>query len=260
MPLFGKKTANSKCAQQLQTLAEENVIVEMQLIEPDGRIGATGKTRIRAFDRAANVVKMDVPSKSGRPITIGEGDSIRVFIIQPPAVYKFDSVLIGREVARMSAGDGLSLLCVEAPEQLENGNRRRHFRVTPISNAPVIIQWRVAPSKDSKVDRPWNKCRVNDLSGRGAGLLIEPALAESVEDGHRLQLRIQMPASGANETIPTYAVVRRVVPSPDGERSALLGVEFEVESRDPSACIEQVVSYVTFCQIEMARAQRERES
>jgi c-di-GMP-binding flagellar brake protein YcgR len=260
MPLFGRKTVSAKCAALLTAFADENIVVELEQIDPDGRVGASGKTRIRSFDRVTSTVTIDLPSKGGRTVTVGPGDNVRIFIIRAGQVHKFETVIIEREQVRTVTGQVVPMLRLECPENLENGNRRRHFRVTPIGNAPAICSWRLASrDRDAKSSRPFEKALVQDISGRGIALLIDPKLAEGIDEGRQLELQLKLSTPTTSESISTKAVIRRTVPSPDGIKNALLGIEFMVESRDPDACIEQVVSYVTFCQIEIARNQRERE-
>jgi c-di-GMP-binding flagellar brake protein YcgR len=260
MPLFGRKTVSAKCAALLTAFADENIVVELEQFDVDGRVGASGKTRIRTFDRVTSTVSIDLPSKGGRTVAVGPGDSVRIFIIRSGQVHKFESVVIERDQIKTVTGQVVPMLRLECPENVENGNRRRHFRVTPISSAPAHCQWRVASrDREAKNLRTLEKAIVQDISGRGVALLIDPKLAEGMEEGRLLELHLKLNTPNNNESITTKAIVRRVVPSPDGIKNALLGIEFMVESRDPDACIEQVVSYVTFCQIEIARNQRERE-
>lgn len=260
MPLFGRKTIHPKCIQQLQSFADENIVVELEQFDPNGRIGGSGKSRIQQFDPTAMAVYLDIPSKSGRPIMIGPGDMARVFIIQETLVYKFESTVLERDTIRLANGQALPMIVLEAPEILENGNRRRHFRVSPLSSARASIQWRPAPvDRKAKNDKPFNKSTVNDISGRGAGIWVEGELALHMQEGRRLELMIQVTTSQGATSIKTNAVIRRIVPSPDEVKPAFFGLEFEVESRDPEACLEEIVSYVTFCQLEVARVQRERE-
>ncbi len=260
MPLFGRKTVSAKCAALLTAFADENIVVELEQFDTDGRVGASGKTRIRTFDRVTSTVTIDLPSKAGRTIAVGPGDTVRIFIIRAGQVHKFESVVIERDQVRTVTGQVVPMLRLECPENLENGNRRRHFRVTPISTAPASCQWRVASrDREAKNLRALEKSIVQDISGRGIALLIDPKFAEGMEEGRLLELQLKLNTPNNTESIVTKGIIRRVVASPDGIKNALLGIEFMVESRDPDACIEQVVSYVTFCQIEIARNQRERE-
>ncbi|MBY0588615.1 PilZ domain-containing protein [bacterium] len=260
MPLFGRKTVSAKCAALLTAFADENIVVELEQLDPDGRVGASGKTRIRSFDRVTSGVTIDLPSKGGRTIAVGPGDLVRVFIIRAGQVHKFESVIIEREQVKTVTGQVVPMLRLEAPENLENGNRRRHFRVSPIGNAQASCSWRLASrDRDARTSRPFEKSAVQDISGRGIAILVDPKLAEDIEEGRQLELQLKLQTPHNTETISTRAIVRRTVPSPDGIKNALFGIEFAVESRDPDACLEQVVSYVTFCQIEIARNQRERE-
>jgi c-di-GMP-binding flagellar brake protein YcgR len=244
----------------LTAFADENIVVELEQLDPDGRVGSSGKTRIRSFDRVTSSISIDLPSKAGRPIAVGPGDNVRLFIIRAGQVHKLESVIIERDQVKSVTGQVVPMLRLEAPENLENGNRRRHFRVTPISNAPATCSWRFASrDREAKTSRVFEKSVVQDISGRGIAIWVDPKLADGIDEGRQLDLQLKLQTPHNTEMISTKAIVRRTVPSPDGIKNVLLGIEFLVESRDPDACIEQVVSYATFCQIEIARNQRERE-
>lgn len=235
------------------------MVVELEQVDSTGRVLGSGKTRLRQFDRSAGTVHIETPTKAGRPVVVAEGELVRIYIIEKTAIHKFESRVLARETIRVESGQNVPAIKLEAPTDLVNGNRRRHFRVTPLSNAPVTLNWRVASrDKDAKNLRSFEKCKITDISGRGVGILVAAALVEKLGTGQLLELEMQLPTGSTTAQVRTKALIRRIVPSPDGERPALLGIEFLVESRDPDAAIEEIVAYATYCQIEVARTQRER--
>jgi hypothetical protein len=196
----------------------------------------------------------------GRPLPVGPGDTAHLFVVLDTAIYMFDTVILDRATSQTSSGQSVPLLKIEAPEVLQSGNRRRHVRVVPVSSAPANLTWRIA-SLDKSIanSRSWNKAKIQDISSRGVGICISPELAEGLETGRLLELKIELATPTAKETIATKAVIRRVVAARDGKKPVLLGLEYDISGTDKDACLEKVIFYIMYCQFEIARAQRERE-
>ena len=182
MPLFGKKSISLRCAEQLESLAHDQAIVEFEQTDAEGRVKASGKTRFRQFQPQDGSLLIEIPTKMGRPLPVGPGDTAHLFVVLDTAIYMFDTVILDRATSQTSSGQSVPLLKIEAPEVLQSGNRRRHVRVVPVSSAPANLTWRIA-SLDKSIanSRNWNKAKIQDISSRGVGICISPNLPRGLK-------------------------------------------------------------------------------
>jgi len=260
MPLFSKKTISQRCAQQLEWLARDQAVVQFEQTDSEGRVKSAGKTRILHFNLQDCSLVIELPTKMGRPLPVAPADTARIFVTIETAIFMFDTTIIDRSTTELSGGQAVPTLKIEAPEMLQSGNRRRHVRVAPLACAPASVTWRIA-GVDKKIanTRPWNKSRVQDISSRGVGIYVAPELADNLEMGRTLEVKVEVATPSAKETISAQGVIRRLIASRETKKPAFLGIEFDIPGKDKDARIEKLVFYIMFCQIELARAQRERE-
>ncbi|MBX9652133.1 flagellar brake protein [bacterium] len=260
LPLFSKKAISQRCAQQLDGLAREQAVAQFEQTDTDDRIKSSGKARILQFNLQDGTLIIELPTKLGRPLPVGPGDTAKLFVTIESAIFMFDTTVIERTTTELSNGQPIPTLKIEAPEMLQSGNRRRHVRVVPIASAPANVTWRIA-GLDKKIanTRPWNKSKVQDISSRGVGIYIAPELADNLEIGRLLEVKVEVATPTAKETIATQGIIRRLIAPREAKKPTFLGIEFEIPGKDKDACIEKLVFYIMFCQIELARAQRERE-
>lgn len=258
MFLLGKRSIEPACAAMLTAMADDNASLDIEHVDANGRVAATGRSRVFQFDPTAGEVVVEIPTKEGRPIPIGEGDTVRVFAVVGGGVYRFASVVIGKNLVPSRRGN-TPVLRLEVPNALENANRRSHFRIAPLASHPVEAAWRLGSTDVKAVNtRPWNTSRVFDISGRGIGLWIDAKFADVIHVGRHLELQLELTRPAGVTSLRTRAIVRRTRPPIDVARPIFAGVEFQVAGRGKDRCLEPIVAYVTWCQLELARLQREK--
>lgn len=259
MGLFGPTKIHERCAAALRAMCEENVAIDVQPINPAGEEGAEGRSRLFEFDEGTQTLLIEAPTKAGRPLPVEEGGRVRVRAVLGVMVYAFEAPVVGLELASTARGR-IAMVRVEAPDQLKNGNRRRHFRAPPMASAPVALSWRMASADPSAENRrEWNKGRVADVSGGGAGIWIESRHAAEIDVGRTIEASLQFRTPSGAKSIRRLAVVRRTRGSPEGVRGVFLGVEFVLDASRREDCVEELVEYVTWRQREAARLERERD-
>jgi c-di-GMP-binding flagellar brake protein YcgR len=240
-------------------MAEENAALDILLIDHEGREGGEGRSRLFEFDEGTQTLLVEEPTKAGRRLPTEQGGRVRVRAVFGRMIYAFEATVVGHEVASTARGP-IAMVRIEAPEQLKSGNRRRHFRAAPLVSAPVTLSWRLAPPDPSSENRrDWNKARVVDVSGGGAGVWIVSAHAAEVEVGRTIEVSLQFRTPSGVKSIRRLAVVRRMRGSPEGARGVFLGVEFVLDASQREDCVEELVEYVTWRQRESARLERERD-
>lgn len=258
---FGKRTIDARSARLLERLASENGALQVEQLEADGRVGAAGKSCLRSWAKEDGALLIDVPSKQGRPMPLGTGDPLRIYFMNDGSIYLFHSRVVDRTHIKSISGQPIPVLRVETPEQVTSGNRRRHFRVVPVASAPARAEWRKASiDRNAKSKIPFKTCQLQDVSTRGIRISIEHPEAESMEIGDQLELQLDLTTPNGKASVQVRSWIRRIIPPHEHQRQFVFGLEFEVSQGDPDACIEEINFYVMFCQLAIARTQRDRDN
>jgi len=126
-------------------------------------------------------------------------------------------------------------------------NRRGAYRVSPAATAKVRVSL-------SSIDGSFShKDSVTDLSASGIGVIVNEAIAKTIEEAFELNLAITLPGSG--EALSFISHVRRVIPKGDAH---LVGLDFDpTNTPNFDDRIEDVITYIMRRQREMLREQRD---
>jgi c-di-GMP-binding flagellar brake protein YcgR len=235
----------------LRALADRNATIELRPRDANGQVVAAGKSRILDFSSETEALYVDIPTHEGTPLPLAAGQSVSVLFDFNHRLYAFESAVIERQIYRSGSG-AIPAYILRAPQHIDDGNRRRHFRVEPLFKSMPRVQWRPQlPDAEAQKKIPWFDAKVRDVSARGIGLLIAERISQNLRPGILLQLSITLPAAFA--PLALVGQVRRISDRPVVEDLRVVGVEFEVENVDPDAGIDELANYVADCQREIAR-------
>jgi hypothetical protein len=200
---------------------------------------------------------LDPPTRDGQPLSIAVGQASSLSFDFRGALYCFDAPVVDRQFYRPEKGPAFPAVVVRSPSEIKSGNRRRHYRVQPLTNSLPRTQWRpIVADKSLQKKIPWVATLIHDISCRGVSIWIAKQIAEKIKPGLVLEISLILP--GGHQTLVLPAKVRRLLPIKDDPDRVHLGMEFEIDADDPDAGVPELASYIAECQREIARLRREK--
>lgn len=235
-------------ARLFQTLADANAAVAFDALDANGQVVASGRCRLQEFLAEERRLVVDLPTVSGQPMPVAVGQSAIVLFELNGSRYQGDTVVLERALHQSPSGLGLHVLHLRAPEKLTSGNRRRSFRVEPLTKSMPTVQWR--PAAGGHNPFPLLGAVVKDVSCRGIGLILPAKIGEKLRDGLELELDVKLPHE--QSSLALRGLIRRIVPLSSDPTRCLVGIEFLA---DDDACEEvpELARFVVDCQREIAR-------
>lgn len=233
----------------LSDAVDAGLKVDVYKIDHRGDFILVGSARLQDYLDEEHRLNISAPTRDGRIVVLEVGEPIIVYFSQQEAYYKFTATVLERGV-RSDSGESLPSVFITEPEKIENGNRRRHYRVEPLLRNMPTVKWRQL----GVTTEPWKPVRVYDISGRGIGLFFKNELGEAMQLGEVIELSIQLPGSPRAITLP--AEVRNKISRARHSADTLLGFQFQLGVDDPDGCIDVVAKYVADCQREIARSRQ----
>src|SRR5690606_14752 len=239
----------------LRELAGMNATVEFHRQDATGETTEVGKCKLHEFDEENGVLVADVPTLDGRPLHVQPEEIGWVYFQRSGGLFRFPTTVLQRRVERDQHSGWYSAMFLAAPAVVENGNRRRHFRVTPLPKDMPKISWRPITSNPAhSTDLPWVPAALRDICGRGLSIWVSQRIWERLRIGLRLELIVQLP--GDRPLLTTESIIRRLIDDPARETENAVCLEFQFPIDDPETCIDPIATYVAECQREIARTNR----
>jgi hypothetical protein len=255
----GEKTEDHRALERtrrlLRELASANSLLDYHQLDASGRTTAIGRCRLFEFDEHSNVLVADLPTADGRPLQIQPHDACFVYLKRNGGLFRFQAEVVDQKIYRDDRSGWRSAMVLSAPATLENGNRRRMFRITPMPKDMPQVSWRpLVESSSNGSEIPWVPAETRDICGQGLSFWVSRRVWERLRIGLRVEVIIQLP--GPRPTVASEATIRRLIEDPSRDSETAVCVEFYFPTDDPDACIDEIASFVAECQREIARHSR----
>jgi c-di-GMP-binding flagellar brake protein YcgR len=255
MPIF-EKSVDAQTARQLRQIADMNLAVDFSQFDAAGNVVARGRCRALEYREEIRELWLDPPTKDGQPLIVAVGQSVVLSFDLKGALFNCETVVVDRQFYKPDRGPAFPAVVVRSPTELKSGNRRRHFRVQPLTSSMPRTQWRpILADKSLQKRIPWVTTHIHDISCRGVSFWIAKPIAEKIKAGLMLEISLALP--GDAQSLVLAAKVRRLLPIKDDPDRIHIGMEFEIEIDDPDAGVPQLAQYIANCQREIARNRRE---
>lgn len=249
-----REQISEKTKQILRDLVRQHSPVEFHRQNQQGITFEIGKCRIHEFDEQQLILIVDVPSLNGHPLPLVADEVGFIYVQHNGSLFRFETSVVEPKVHRNSKGGWFSAVVLTAPARIENGNRRRHFRITPLIKDLPTVNWRPCVSDlVQQSNLPWVPAQLRDISSRGMAIWMPTRIWERLRPGVRLELDIVLP-TGVH--LQVLAAIRRLVEDPSREGEQVVCLEFVLEESEEDDGIDSIATYVAACQREIARTQR----
>lgn len=176
---------------------------------------------------------VEMPAENGAVVAYREGDELDVLFHVGGERYAFSTVVKGRCVHSLNDGTKTRALVLIYPVEIENRQRRAHYRVALSTSSPVSIAFAEIPAAGSLAEMPEiHSGFIVDVSAGGVAMLCRQRVPAGTKVGTCLSLSFQLP--GEPDHMSLNGVVRNVRKS-DTREACILGVEYVVDEDDTGA-------------------------
>ena len=225
MTAFGVRTLSSTMRDEvLQAACDRCEALEI-LLGRDGRVIRHSSRFLRALisDGGVHLI-VQMPTVDGKLIDYPRGQEVEAFFHAGGERYAFSTEVEGRCMHDLNDKQKLAALVLTYPRELENRQRRAHYRVPLSMSSAVCIAFMEArnPNEWSGMTSVYSGF-LSDISAGGLAIVCRQRLPVSLEVGTHLSVSFQLP--GEPEHLDLKAVVRNVRTA-DTKEARILGVEY----------------------------------
>lgn len=260
MPFWERKPEplpESRSARQLRQVVTDCVAAEVSVLDDKGVPGPAGRCRFQEYNATDRHVLVDLPTRDGQPIEVGRDHRVRVAFSNDGSMWAFETTVLDRRIYKAPQGAAFPVLALHEPDRIESANRRRAYRVQPLTKSQPDIRLRADLAGAPVHSGEWISCQLHDISSAGIGVWIHQDMGRQLRAGHAMEVALRLPAR--EDELIFRAVIRRTV-DPGGLSSRLLvGMEFDVDPKRSAAEITELAEYVSECEREIARQRRQQQ-
>lgn len=203
------------------------------LVSREGRIVKHWSRFLRAPLRDSGlhlVVEMAVVSGKALRYRYCNGEDVEAIFHVGGERYAFSTKVVGRCVHELNEEKKVPALVLAYPAEVENRQRRAHYRVPLGTASPVSIAFVEAPDGEGMPEIPRiYSGHICDISAAGVAVLSLQRLSVSIGIGSHLLTSFRVPDEP--EWLNLEAVVRNVRPT-DTPEARILGLEFVHQKGD----------------------------
>ena len=201
------------------------------LVGRDGRVIKHSSRFLRAVTRDDGLhLLIEMPTQEGKSVDYRQDEELEILFHLGGERYAFSSHIEGQRIHGQNAEQDVTALLLRYPREVENRQRRGHYRV-PLSMAkPVSVAFveDLGPDASSDVSSIYSGF-ISNISAGGLAIACRQSLPVSIEEGTHLIISFQLP--GEPEHLDLKGVIRHIRHAHAGQ-APILGIEYLRDEHD----------------------------